>query len=162
MVLPYVVVGAVGLVLAAAVLPMGLAVGSVWFVICCGVGVALALDRLVVAADRHVIHMKWFEKIEGYRLIKQYPNAAKEINDADAAKKAAAVEAEQKRQNAAADRYEATVAEREAKREAKRKAAEPTFVSEELVPEIPPDFKPRADVDFTALEEVARPRRKRE
>ena len=141
MVLPYVVVGAVGLVLAAAMLPMGLAVGAVWFVICSGVGVALALDRLVVAADRHVIHMKWFEKIEGYRLIKQYPNAVKEIDAADAAKKAAAAEAEQKRQNAAADRYEATVAEREAKREAKRKAAEPTFVSQELVPEIPPDFK---------------------
>ena len=162
MVLPYFVVGAVGLVLASALLPMGLAVGAVWFVICWGVGIALALDRLVAAADRHVIHMKWFEKIEGYRLIKQYPNAVKEIDDADAAKKAAAAAAEQKRLNSTADRYETTRAEQEAKREAKRKAAEPTFVSQELVPEIPPDFKPQSDVDFTALEEVARPRRRRE
>lgn len=36
------------------------------------------------------------------------------------------------------------------------------LVSQELVPEIPPDFKPQSDVDFSALEEVAKPRRRRE
>jgi hypothetical protein len=44
----------------------------------------------------------------------------------------------------------------------KRKAAEPTFVARELVPEVPADFKPASqDVDFSAIEEVAKPRRKR-
>ena len=136
--------------------------GAAWFSVCILVGVLAVLDKIQSLLERQQKHILWFEKVEEYRFAKQYPNAPEEWRKAEAASKAAAETSEQQRQEAARDRYEAATAEQKTKREAKRKAAEPTFVSEELVPEIPPDFKPQSDVDFSALEEVAKPRRRRD
>lgn len=133
--------------------------GAGWFTVCVVCGFALVLDKICALLQRQQAHVLWFEKLEAYRFGKQYPNAAREWQDAEKAKQAAVAQAsEEKTEKVSTE----AAAAREAKREAKRRAAEPTFVSRELVPEIPADFKPESEVDFSAFDEVTKPRRKRE
>ena len=160
MIIPYIAVGSLGLVVLTVL--FGPVAGSIWFAIFAGVGIALSIERGIAVLDRHAKHLEWFERLEAYRFNKQYPDAAREWREADAAKAPPKPETEAESAERTRQQLEKVEAERQAKREAKRKAAEPTFVSQELVPEIPPDFKPQSDVNFSALEEVAKPRRRRE
>ena len=137
------------------------AFGAAWFSMCILVGVLAVLDKIQSLLERQQKHVVWYEKLEAYRFEKQYPDAAREWREAEAAK-APKTETEAESAERTQQQLAKVEAERQAKREAKRKAAEPTFVSQELVPEIPPEFKPQSDVDFSALEEVAKPRRRRE
>jgi xanthosine utilization system XapX-like protein len=132
-----------------------LGAGAVWFALCVLVGILSVLDKIQSLLERQVAHQKWFEKLEGHRFEKQFPNAAHEWDEAAKSKSAEASEKTRKLQQRRND-------ELAAKAEAARKAAEPTFVSRELVPEIPADFKATSDVDFSAFDDVAKPRRKRE
>lgn len=162
MVVPYFFVGAIGFVLSAVFLPHGVIFGAAWFAVFGGVGLSMGVDRIIALLDRHAKHLEWFERLEAYRFNKQYPDAAREWREADAAKAPPQPESEAESAERTPQQLAKVEAERQAKREAKRKAAEPTLVSQEVVPEIPPNFKPRSDVDFSALEEVAKPRRRRE
>lgn len=125
--------------------------GVLWFAACVVGGLSFVLDNIAALLKHQKSHYEWFERLEVYRFNKQFPNAAKEWKEQELAKQAA-----KEQPPVAAE------PERPARKEPRRKAEEPTFVSRELVPEIPADFKPKSDVDFSALDEVTKPRRKRE
>jgi high-affinity K+ transport system ATPase subunit B len=127
-----------------------------WFFGVISLGIFLYLDKIANALEMQRRHNEWIVRIEAYRFDHDHPDAAAVAE----AKELARVEA-QKRQTQ--DLFVKQEAEKAAKAEAKRRAKEPTFVAVEAVPDVPADFRTKKkppSVDFSAIEEVSKPRRK--
>lgn len=127
-----------------------------WFFGVFGFVLCLQLEQIADLLRSQKNHNEWLQKIELFRFDHDHPNAAaitaeRELATADAKK--------QRTQNLLAKQ----AAEKAATTEAKRRASEPTFVAVEAVPDVPADFmapKKKPNVDFSAIDEVSKPRRK--
>ena len=130
--------------------------GGGWFASCVSLGVLYYLDEITSLLQHQKRCMDWQQKREDYRFEHDHPNAAAITAEREGAK------AEKKRK-ATEDLIAKQAAEKTAKAEAKRRASEPTFVAVEAVPDVPADFQPkkkRSNVDFSAIDEAAKSRRK--
>jgi len=164
MAIPVFIAGLVGSLLIAMGLPVfANQVALAWLFACSGFALFYSLDRIVGLLDRQDLHVLWYERIEAYRFAKQHPEAPAEWNAQEVARQQAVVEQENAGVEFTRKQLAKVATERQASKEAKQKANEPAFVARELVPEVPADFKPpKAKVDFSALDDAAKPRRKRD
>jgi hypothetical protein len=139
-------------------------IAAAWTSFCLLVGLCVVVDSIDDRLKEQCEIARRTEMLHAYRFDRDFPDAPKNMLTPLQQERAA----QQQRQfEAAAEqaRRAQAKAAAAAAQEKKRKAAEPTFVSRELVPEVPEDFKPTsspAEVDFSAIEEVAKPRRRRE
>ena len=141
-----------GFVVAQVNLVAGMAVCSA----CLCAGLLFFLEQIAGLLQSQKDHNVWIRKIEAYRFEHDHPNADAIVAQREAVKADA-------KNKATEELLAKRGAKKTARAEAKQKAKEPTFVGVEAVPDVPADFKASKktpNVDFSAIDEVSKPRRK--